>query len=277
MARLNSIYGGSAETILGITIVVRSHFQPPFRSSQSQVTPPPLPVASRSQAPILKAIQVREGSFWFDLHEDLLLQIQDLQGNDQPLRVPNNLAQLVQKAVILGLENEQYPPALRPFSPSFRLPTLSLEPSGLSSGLSFITTYQSIGLATPCQPVFQTIVNLDGDIINKVQEQWVNNSEVIALAKAHFWLVDQLLSTLRNQPLLERVINWVSLAITVVPLVATTAYGLTNGHPPHQLLGNAIIGGSGSMLLGYWVKSYVRPWLFQQVPHLMPRILKRFL
>jgi len=183
---------------------------------------------------ILRSIRVENGICWFDLEETIVLEILQRRDGQSFGSVP---VLIFPRSLLEWIRKESF--------------------HGLKSGISFITCYNSV-------EVFQTIVNLDGDIINKIQEDILQTDQCLTVGIAHFWLIDQILLTLRQQQnLFLNFITWVSITFPVVGAV-----GLSWGDGALTLQdGMNVLIGSGGAGYMHTIRDRIKPRLEEQFRH----------
>lgn len=181
---------------------------------------------------ILRSLRVENGIFWFDLEETIVLEI--LQQRDAQAFGSAN-ALIFPRSILKWLHKQSF--------------------EGLKSGINFITRYNSVA-------VFQTIVNLDGDIINKIQADILQRDDCISIGIAHFWLIDQLLLALRQQP--NPVVIFITWTIIAFPIVVTVGVSVGDGmlNFPEVISIAMASGGTRGM---YALRDRVEPQVQRQV------------
>jgi len=218
---------------------------------------------------LIQAIRVEDGIFWFDLEETIVSAIREIK--TQPslpprtlfLKVPRWLRRWLRKASVFDIAEEtaKVPQNSRIFPHP---------PNLQQSGMTFISCYPCGKTDAKDKTVYilETIVTLDGDVLNKVQAQLLDleltedqDAESISvedISAAHFWFIDQLLLALRQETdLLLNLATWASLGIPI-------GLGIASIWSDGELQMEDAIGpfiGSGISSLAYSVKDYWTPWL----------------
>lgn len=129
-------------------------------------------------------VKVERGEFSFCLNEAIVNQIQQAQATGYYLRIPSKL--LVQLGYYACLSDTQG--------------------NRLQSGLTFYSYYfgsleslQSQSLSdSQLNRKMRSVISLDGDVIHQVCQDFLQSPNCEATILAHYWLSDQLLSSLRT-------------------------------------------------------------------------------
>jgi len=229
---------------------------------------------------IIQAIRVEEGIFWFDLTETIVSHIHKLPlqrpsaQDTLVLTVPRWLRRWLQKASIFDISEETTKtpaPSGNRLENCLRgeLPEL---PRLQQSGMTFISCYPSSNRNDQQIYILETIVSLDGDILNKVNQKLLEAEAAAHISAAHFWLIDQLLIALRQETdWLLKVITWILIGLPV-------GCGLLLQHNGCLEVTDAIgpILGSGFSSLIYSVKNHWKPWVHDRVSRLGWNLVKKY-
>jgi hypothetical protein len=145
-------------------------------------------------------------------------------------------------------------------------------PAIQQSGMTFISCYPSPQNGNKVC-ILETIVSLDGDILNKVNQKLLEAEAAAHISAAHFWLIDQLLIALRQETdWLLKGITWFLVGVPVVGGLALQHNGCLE---VTDVIGPIV--GSGFSSLIYSVKDYWRPWVYAHVSRLGWNLIKKYL
>ncbi|PSB02717.1 hypothetical protein [Merismopedia glauca] len=93
------------------------------------------------------------------------------------------------------------------------------------SGMTFCTYYQKNGEASFSDKILmRTAISLDGDIINQVRKECLNNPQkCLAIGTAHHWLIAQITQQIGVKAVSYKYVQWriwgIALAVGVVALI----------------------------------------------------------
>ncbi|MFZ9739513.1 MAG: hypothetical protein ACO3EZ_16055 [Prochlorotrichaceae cyanobacterium] len=226
---------------------------------------------------IVQAIRVEEGIFWFDLEETIVSAIRETrahQSRHSPtlvLGVPRYLRRWLRKASIFDITAETTR------RQGFQAPRFAAtSPPKWQSGLTFISRYrvpqdqETVEENWVC--VLETIVSLDGDVLNKVQKELLDSEQATDISTAHFWLIDQLLLALQQDTdLLLNAITWVGLGVPI----SLGALGMWNDGVLEAKDAIAPFLGTGFSTLAYSCKAHWRPWIHTHLSRWGWKILQK--
>ncbi|MEY2978189.1 MAG: hypothetical protein ACO3NK_11170 [Prochlorotrichaceae cyanobacterium] len=226
---------------------------------------------------IIQAIRVEEGIFWFDLEETIVSSIRETsahQSRHSPtlvLGVPRYLRRWLRKASIFDITAETTR------SSGLQVPRFAPpSPPKWQSGLTFISRYRvPQGQGTGEEDwvcVLETIVSLDGDVLNKVQKELLDSEQAADISAAHFWLIDQLLLALQQDTdLLLNTITWVALGVPI----SLGALSMWNNGALEVKDAIAPFIGTGFSSLAYSFRDRWKPWLHTHLSRWGWKILQK--
>lgn len=188
---------------------VRAPLTPePEQVFQCTIAPTPLSTTDPNRQ---ITVLLRQGEFFLRLNESLIQRIQLARQRKRPLTIPEELLAALRRYTLLDDRG-------RP-----------------QSGLTFSTYYEDSikrrllhpGL-TSGQIILRTIVSLDGDVIHQILEDYLYHPECLEIVQSHYWLVNQLLGSLRASTLnfIDR-LTWGIATATVASAIAINL-GLNN-------------------------------------------------
>ncbi|MDX2100750.1 MAG: hypothetical protein SFW36_23470 [Leptolyngbyaceae cyanobacterium bins.59] len=103
-------------------------------------------------------------------------------------------------------------------------------------GPSSLPTHLQTGNRRSGQRALKTIVSLDGDILNQIRREYVNHPYGYDIAMAHYWLVGQLLQSIRSR--ISATVNKIVWAVPAVCIgwnTVTNLGGLINQVNPDAI------------------------------------------
>jgi hypothetical protein len=226
---------------------------------------------------IIQAIRVEDGIFWFDLQETIVSAIQEIQIQQSSSRdtllltVPRWLRRWLQKASVFDITEETAKIPTPPRENQGLLPPVPTLPRIQQSGMTFISCYPSPENGNK-RCILETIVSLDGDILNKVNRQLLESELAAEISAAHFWLIDQLLLALRQET------DWLLQAITGFFVGMPVGVALLLQYDGTLEMTDVIgpIVGSGFSSLIYSLKNYWRPWIHAHLSRLGWNLVKKY-
>jgi predicted RND superfamily exporter protein len=94
----------------------------------------------------------------------------------------------------------------------------------LQSGMTFCTYYQKNGDTSANKILMRSAISLDGDIINQVRKECLNNPQKsLAIATAHHWLIAQITQQISIKSVSYQYLEWkiwaIALGVAVVALI----------------------------------------------------------
>jgi hypothetical protein len=118
----------------------------------------------------------------------------------------------------------------------------------------------------------ETIVSLDGDVLNKVQKELLDSEQAADISAAHFWLIDQLLLALQQDTdLLLNTITWVALGVPI----SLGALSMWNNGALEVKDAIAPFIGTGFSSLAYSFRDRWKPWLHTHLSRWGWKILQK--
>lgn len=173
----------------------------------------------------------------FNLTDEIIAEVEQYRAIGDRLSIPRSLLTDLRYYTLLDGENR------------------------LQSGLTFLTHYQQ---ANHLETILRSVISPDGDIIHQIKNDYLNHPKLLLIASTHYWLVSQLLLSLRLK--ITYYLNTVAWGIALITIISPTLRYINNLSKlnPWQILLSLIL-----LLPWQWVlKQYIIPlffrWLLRQ-------------
>ncbi|MDJ1183442.1 hypothetical protein [Roseofilum casamattae] len=187
------------------------------------IDPPPTPGSQ-----IAPAIRAEDGEFIFYLNPLMVNQIESVRfSGDRLIVPPRQLARILLDLRELAVIDRD---------------------SSIQCGLTFKTFY-AVRNGRQGKFLLRTVLSPDGDILNQVSRELLEDPECLRVVQSHNWLIDQLLGflKLRSTQLADR-ISWVTTMMTIwIPNTVFTIRNAIVTLQQPEVLQNLLI------KLGLWV------------------------
>lgn len=154
-------------------------------------------------------LKIEEGVYSFYLNETIIEQIHQAKENSVSLEIPPKLIiylwyySCFSRDLVFENQNSINKNLYLSFLQIFFSKTARQETS-LQSGINFNSYYKQSQLSSDAYEdediILQTTVIFNGDIFHKIKGNFLQNSNFAKIVSAHYWLTEQLISSLQIQP-----------------------------------------------------------------------------
>ncbi|RCJ24565.1 hypothetical protein A6S26_18670 [Nostoc sp. ATCC 43529] len=154
-------------------------------------------------------LKIEEGVYSFYLNETIIEQIHQAKENSVSLEIPPKLIiylwyyNCFSRDLVFENQNSINKNLYLSFLQIFFSKTARQETS-LQSGINFNSYYKQSQLSSDAYEdediILQTTVIFNGDIFHKIKGNFLQNSNFAKIVSAHYWLTEQLISSLQIQP-----------------------------------------------------------------------------